>query len=180
MTSEELKRLLLGPTLYRLDTVLSTRLVPILYAFGLAAIFVWAINHLFWSFGSNFGNGLWGLIEIAVFGGLSLIVLRVVCEAVLVFFKSHEAATESVARTRISSSLLDEVKDAISDLADADEDIVTVSEPVRTTPTPPTPPSPPVVRPSSEIVATDLPVRGPTVRRTAKRTPRPKVPPAST
>ncbi len=47
MTSDDIKRLLLGPTLFRLDTVLSTRLVPILYAVGLAAIFVWAVNHLF-------------------------------------------------------------------------------------------------------------------------------------
>jgi hypothetical protein len=171
MTSDELRRLLLGPTLFRLDTVLAGKLVPILYAVGLAAIFVGAINHLFWSFGTNFGNGLWGIVEIIVFGLLALIVLRVVCEAVLVFFKAHEGATERVASTRISSSLLDEVKDAIHDLAEAEEDSITITEPVHT---PPSPPMPPAVRPPTEIVATDLPVRGPTVRRSARRTPKPK------
>ncbi len=68
MTSDDLKRIFLGPTLFRLDTVLSPRLVPILYATGLAAILLWAVAHLFATFGSSFGNGLWGLLEIVVFG----------------------------------------------------------------------------------------------------------------
>ena len=31
MTSDDLKRIFLGPTLFRLDTLLSPRLVPVLY-----------------------------------------------------------------------------------------------------------------------------------------------------
>jgi hypothetical protein len=177
MTSDDMRRLFLGPTLYRLDVILAGRLVPILYAVGLLAILVWAIDHLFLRFESNFVNGLWGIIEIVVFGGLMLIVLRIACEAVLVFFRAHEAATESVARTRISSSLLDEVKDAIHDLAEADETTVTITEPVHRPPSPTVPPAPPVPRPPADIVGSDLPTRGPTVRRTARRTPRPKGPP---
>jgi hypothetical protein len=101
MTSDDLKRLFLGPTLFRLDTVLSPRLVPVLYVAG--------------------------LVEIVVFGGFGLVVLRVVCEALLVFFKTHEEATDSVSRTRISSTLLEEVRDAIADIADEedDEDLIT-------------------------------------------------------
>jgi hypothetical protein len=172
MTSDDMRRLFLGPTLYRLDVILAGRLVPILYAAGLLALLVWAIDHLFLRFESNFVNGLWGIIEVVVFGGLMLIVLRIACEAVLVFFRAHEDATESVSRTRVSSSLMDDVKDALHDLAEADESTVTVSEPVHK------PPSPPAPRPTSDIVASDLPTRGPTVRRTARRTPRPKTPPA--
>src|SRR4051812_8229987 len=118
MTSDDLRRIFMGPTLFRLHTILSPRLVPVLYVTGLASLLLWAVTHLFDSFGRNFGDGLWGLLEIVVFGSFGLVVLRVVCEALLVWFKAHEDATESVSRTRISSSLLEEVRDAIHDIAD--------------------------------------------------------------
>jgi hypothetical protein len=79
MTSDDLKRIFLGPTLFRLDAILSPRLVPVVYVTGLAAILIWAIKHLFATFGVNFGEGLWGLLEIAVFGAFMLVVLRALC-----------------------------------------------------------------------------------------------------
>lgn len=157
MTSDDLKRIFLGPTLFRLDTILSPRLVPVVYLTGLAAILIWAVKHLFATFGSSFGNGLWGLLEILVFGAFFLVVLRVACEALLVYFKAHEAATDAVSRTRISSSLLEDVRDAIHDIADEVEDdddlIMPATDPV----------------PDIEIT----PPRSP--RRTARRTPGPKL-----
>jgi len=127
MTGDDLRRIFLGPTLFRLDTILSPRLVPVLYASGLAAILLWAVSHLFESFGRAFGDGLWGLLEIAVYGGFAVVVLRAACEALLVYFKANEAAADSVSRTRISSSLLEDVRDAIHDIADEedDEDMIT-------------------------------------------------------
>ena len=122
MTSDDLKRIFLGPTLFRLDTVLSPRLIPVLYVTGLATLLLWAVTHLFDTFARNFGDGLWGLLEIVVFGGFGLVVLRVGCEALLVFFKAHEEATDSVSRSRISSTLLEEVRDAIHDIADEEDD----------------------------------------------------------
>ena len=90
MTSDDLKKIFLGPTLFRLDTILSPKLVPILYATGLASLLLWAVTHLFATFGRNFGDGLWGLLEIAVFGLLGLVTLRIVCEALLVYFKDED------------------------------------------------------------------------------------------
>jgi hypothetical protein len=162
MTSDDLKRIFLGPTLFRLDTILSPRLVPVLYLTGLGAILIWAVQHLFATFGSSFGNGLWGLLEIVVFGAFFLVVLRVACEALLVFFKANEAATESVSRTRIASSLLDDVRDAIEDIAGEDEDV----DPEDLI-TPATVPLPDIDAPRPP------PPRGP--RRTARRTPSPKL-----
>lgn len=146
MLGEDLRKIFLGSTLFRLDTLLATRLVPIFYATGLAALLLWAVTHLFSTFGRTFGDGLWGLLEIAVFGLLSLLVLRIVCEVLLVFFKTHEVATKTVALSRMPSSLADDVSDAISDIA-ADEDDVFADE------TPEVPPT--------------------TVRRTARRSPPP-------
>ncbi|MEO8756791.1 MAG: DUF4282 domain-containing protein [Devosia sp.] len=157
MTSDDLRRIFMGPTLFRLDTILSPRLVPVLYVTGLATLLLWAVTHLFDSFGRNFGDGLWGLLEIAVYGGFGLVVLRTVCEALLVWFKTNESATDSVSRTRISSSLLDEVRDAIHDIADEEDDEDQI--------TPATVPAPDV-----EIT---LPRGGP--RRTARRSPGPKM-----
>jgi hypothetical protein len=160
MTSDDLKRIFLGPTLFRLDTILSPRLVPVVYVTGLAAILIWAIKHLFATFGVSFGEGLWGLLEIAVFGAFMLVVLRALCEAALVFFKANESATDSVSRTRISSTLLEDVRDAIHDIADDEDDMMDVDDMI----TPATVPAPDV-----EIT----PPRGP--RRTARRTPGPKM-----
>jgi hypothetical protein len=123
MTSDDLKRLLTRQTLFRLDAILSPKLVPILYALGLASILLWAINHFFFRFGMGFGNGLWGILEIAVFGLAGFVALRIVCEALLVWFKAHENDGENVHRSRYSASLLDEVRDAIRDLAEHGDDI---------------------------------------------------------
>jgi len=174
MTLDDLKRLFTRQTLFRLDAILSPRLVPIFYALGLAGILLWAISHLFWSFAFGFGNGLWGLLEIAVFGLLLLVGLRILCEALLVWFKAHEQSGETVNRSRYSASLLDEVRDAIRDLAEegespdyseADEYITPATEPA------------PYVPPATE------PQRGPATtagethkapRRTARRSTPPK------
>jgi hypothetical protein len=147
MLGDDLRKIFLGPTLFRLDTILATRLVPILYASGLAALLLWAVTHLFATFGRTFGDGLWGLLEIVVFGLLALVSLRIVCELLLVFFKSHEVTTKAVALSRLPSSLADEVSDAIGDIAAEEEDF-----PIED-PTPEIPPS--------------------TVRRTARRSPPP-------
>lgn len=170
MTLDDLKRLLTRQTLFRLDAILSPRLVPIFYALGLAAILLWAISHFFFRFGTSFGDGLWGLLEIAVFGLLSLVGLRIGCEALLVWFKSQEATGDTVQRSRFSASLLDEVRDAIRDLAEegderdfaeADEYITPATEPL------------PQVKPAEEARREPATKPGEThkPRRTAKRTP---------
>lgn len=152
MTWDDLKRLFLSPTLFRLDAMLAPRLVPVVYFLGLIAILLWAVSHLFWTFGSNFGNGLWGLLEIVVFGLLWLVLLRIACEAVLVFFRAHDTEIRAMERTRLPSSLVDDLRDAIHDLAEEDE-------------------FPPPAEPPPGSGPLDPPVRGPVVKRTAKRTP---------
>lgn len=138
MTLDDLKKIFLSPTLFRLETILSPRLVPVLYATGLAALLLWSVGHLFASFGRNFGDGLWGILEIAVYGSLFLLLLRVICEVLLVFFKANEATTRAVSISRVPSSLMDEVRDAISDIADESPDVDETSEgvssPTGTTP----------------------------------------------
>lgn len=145
MTLDDLKKIFLSPTLFRLDTILSPKLVPVLYGVGLLSLLLWAVGHLFLTFGRNFGDGLWGLLEIAVYGALGLIVLRVVCEVLLVFFKANETVTRTVAVSRLSGSLVDEVRDAIHDIAEESgfdetdytetevEDEISPSTPVRRT-----------------------------------------------
>lgn len=123
MTLDDLKRLFTRQTLFRLDSIISPKLVPILYAVGLAAILLWAISHLFWTFSFGFGIGLWGLLELVVFGLLYFIALRIGCEALLVWFKTHEQSGETVNRSRYSASLLDEVRDAIRDLAQGEDNL---------------------------------------------------------
>ena len=119
---DDLRKLLSGPTLFRLDTVLAGRLVPIFYFLGLVAVGLWAVDHLFASFAYNFGQGLWGILEIIVYGPLWLLALRIISEVLLVFFKAHEASATAVGRTRGGNSLIDDVGEAIHDLATDDDD----------------------------------------------------------
>jgi hypothetical protein len=118
---EDLRKTLLGPALYRLDGMIAIRLVPVFYALGLGAIFLWAVDHLVNSFASNFAQGLWGILEIVVYAPLALVTLRIVTEAVLLFFRAHEALSASVGRGRSTVSLADEVRDAIHELAEDNE-----------------------------------------------------------
>jgi len=171
MTLDDLKRLFTRQTLFRLDAILSPRLVPILYALGLAAILLWAISHLFWSFGSGFGEGLWGLLVIAVFGLLALVSLRILCEALLVWFKAHEQSGETVNRSRFSASLLDEVRDAIRDLAEEGEDPDYAEADEYITPATEPPPFVPPVPPATPAPSDKEPAPPKAPRRTAKRTP---------
>ncbi|WP_417308810.1 DUF4282 domain-containing protein [Devosia sp.] len=140
MTLDDLKKIFLGPTLFRLETILSPRLVPVLYFVGLMALLLWAVIHLFATFGRDFGDGLWGLLEIVVFGTLGLLVLRVVCEVLLVFFKTHETVARTVGLSLISSPLTEDVREAIHDIAaeedaadedDLEDDVATPSKPAR-------------------------------------------------
>lgn len=145
MKLDDVKRLLTRQTLFRLDSILSPKLMPIFYALGLAGILLWIVSHFFFRFSQGFGNGLWGILEIAVFGLLAFVALRILCEALLVWFKNHETAGETVQRSRFSASLLDEVRDAIRDLAeegDADKDYAEAAEYMTpaTDPAPYTPP----------------------------------------
>ncbi|UXN72667.1 DUF4282 domain-containing protein [Devosia sp. A8/3-2] len=176
MTLDDLKRLFTRQTLFRLDAILSPKLVPILYALGLAGILLWAVSHLFWSFGFGFGNGLWGLLEIAVFGLLSLVSLRIACEALLVWFKTNEASGETVNRSRYSASLLDEVRDAIRDLAEEGEDTDYAEADEYITPATDPAPYVPPTQPSPDAPCAPATSSGEVFkpRRTAKRTPPPK------
>lgn len=133
---DDLRKLLSSTQLFRLDKLITARLVPIFYALGLAAIGLWAIDHLFASFAFNFGQGLWGILEIIVYGPLWLVALRIVCELILVFLKAHDASAAAVDLGQSGrTALLDEVGDAIHDLADDDDDILSPG------PTPPAPPA---------------------------------------
>jgi hypothetical protein len=171
MTSDDLKRLLTRQTLFKLDAILSPKLVPIFYALGLAAILLWAVSHFFYRFGSGFGDGLWGILEIVVFGLAAFVGLRIGCEALLVWFKTHEATGESVNRSRYSASLLDEVREAIRDLAEEGEtsDYAEADEYY----TPATEPPPSIVPETGEVRREPSTAAGEPFkpRRTAKRTP---------
>jgi hypothetical protein len=155
MTLDDVKKIFLSPTLFRLDTILSPKLVPLLYAVGLMSLLLWAVAHLFLSFGRNFGDGLWGLFEIAVYGALGVIALRVICEVLLVFFKANEAVVRTVSLSRVSAPLIDEVRDAIHDIASASEEADDYTE--------------------TEVEDLVVPSSGP-IRRSARRSPPPPPP----
>lgn len=142
MKFDDIKRLATGSTLFDLKRIIAPRLVTIGYLLGLGAIALWATNHFFFSFRFGFGNGLWGLLEIAVFGLLALVVLRVVCEAVIVYFKAHEneaAQIQVIAPSRPGATLIDDVRDAIEELADQEAETAEPETPVAAAPVVPGP-----------------------------------------
>lgn len=143
MRFDDLRKLATGNVLFNLGRIISPRLVTIVYLLGLASIALWAINHVFATFRFGFGNGLWGLLEIAVFGLLAITVLRIACEAVIVYFRTHAADADDITPARPSASLIDEVREAIEELADQEIDSFEPEpEPVMPAPSSPLTPAP--------------------------------------
>jgi len=122
MRLDDLRKLATGAVLFNLDRIIAPRIVKVLYLLGLAGLLVWAVRHFFESFRWGFGSGLWGILEIGVFGLLGFVVLRVVCEGVLVYFRAHEEEVERAVAPG-SGSLLDDVRDAIEELAGEEPDV---------------------------------------------------------
>jgi hypothetical protein len=161
MTSDDLRRIFEDNTLFRMNSVLGARLIPLLYTVGLFAFLLWGIEHLFATFGQSFGAGLWGLLQIVAYGALGILLLRVLSEMLLIYFRANEATVDLINHSRTgSASLIEDVRDAIRDIADEDDDILDVDDLI----TPATVPAP-------DVGIT--PPRGP--RRTARRTPGPKL-----
>ncbi|WP_421950216.1 DUF4282 domain-containing protein [Pelagibacterium sp.] len=164
MRFDDLRKLATGSVLFNLGRIISPRLVTILYLLGLAAIGLWAVNHFFSSFRFGFGNGLWGLLEIGVFGLLAFVALRIVCEAVIVFFRANSVEAETYEPTHMGASLIDDVREAIEDLADQEPDPV---EPVAPAPVAPTPPAPTTPTAEEPAVMPDADAPKPAAKRRA-------------
>ncbi|MCB1516526.1 MAG: DUF4282 domain-containing protein [Hyphomicrobiaceae bacterium] len=160
---EDFRKLLDSNVLSGLDRAIMPRLMRLFYLTGLAAIALWAVNHLFFSFRFGFFNGLWGLLEIAVFGLLAIFVLRLAAELSVTYFRANATHTEPTAAQSSSPlSLVDEVRGAIEELA---QDEKPAREPLQTDPVP--------------AVAAPKPTATRKPRRTAKRTsPQAKTPKA--
>jgi uncharacterized membrane protein len=132
MTPDDLRRLSTSPTLFNLDRLIAPRIIKMLYLLGLAAIVMWAITHLFATFAASFGEGLWGLLEIAVFGLFFFVVLRIACEALIVFFRQNQATMDKTAAARSSANIIDDVRDALEELAEDEEEPAAGAKPAST------------------------------------------------
>jgi len=133
MTLEDMKKLATSGTIFNLDRMIAPKIIKILYLLGLGAIGIWTIRHLFGSFAESFAAGIWGLLEIGVIGLGSFVLLRVVCETLMIFFKKNAEHITLEPSTRPAMSIFDDVKDAIEELA---EDDVTFEEQKAIEPTP--------------------------------------------
>ncbi|WP_051332150.1 DUF4282 domain-containing protein [Cucumibacter marinus] len=123
MTPDDLKKLSTSPTLFNLDRLIGPRIIKLFYLLGLGAIVLWAVSHLFATFGTSFGAGLWGLLEIAVFGLLAFVVLRLVCEGLIVFFRANAKVLDAeTVQPQPQTSIFDDVRDALEELAEEEEE----------------------------------------------------------
>jgi len=168
MSPDDISRIFSRSVLLGLDQIVSPRLIKVAYPLGLVAIALWAISHFVFTFSLGFGEGVWGLIEIVVYGLLYVIGLRVACELLLVFFREHAHSARPMGATQAHSSLIDEVRDAIEDLATEDEDGAAEAARAASRPTPrPTPAAPPPAAVPAAAASRPAPKPRP---RTAKRT----------
>ncbi|RDE09784.1 DUF4282 domain-containing protein [Pelagibacterium lacus] len=157
MKMDDLRKLATGNVVFNLNRIIAPKLVRILYLLGLAAILLWAVAHFFGTFRFGFGSGLWGLLEIAVYGLLALVVLRIVCEAVLVYFGTHATDPEEYTPPASRGSLFDDVRDAIEDLAETEDDDRPVTPPAPPPSTPASRPAQPVAEEPAVMPRADTP-----------------------
>lgn len=167
MSFEEFGKILNRTLLLSMDRISGPRLVRFAYLLGLAVAAVWALSHFFATFRTGFGDGLWGLLEIAVFGLFGLTVLRVVCEALIVYFEANKDAVRAATRSEAPTSLIDEVRDAIEQLGEEE----TAPLPVAAKPIKPAAPKA-IAAASAAATKRAVPVRR--TPRTAKRSPKAK------
>lgn len=182
MKLDDLTKLATGSVLFSLDRIIVPKLLTLVYLLGLVGIALWGLDHLFDTFRFGFGNGIWGLVEVIVFGLLAFVALRTACEIILIFYKANEHVAQSAMTPQTKDSLFDDVADAIEDLAEEED-----REPQKLTP--PKPPKRPVAKsrttgkastarkPATVKPATTKSTTTPkrtAARRTARRTPRPK------
>jgi hypothetical protein len=164
MTLEEFGKFLNRTLFLSLDRISGARLVRVVYILGLAVAVIWGLDHFFVTFRASFWDGLWGLLEIAVFGLFGITVLRMICEGLIVYFEANSEAVRAASQHEVQTSLIDEVRDAIEQLGEEENDKKPVAEletvkPQRTA-------KPPA------IASIKAPVRR--TPRTAKRSPKPK------
>jgi hypothetical protein len=128
MSFEEFAKLLNRTLLLSLDRINGPSLVRMVYLLGLAVAALWGVSHIFATFRSGFGDGLWGLLEIGVYGLFGLSLLRVVCEALIVYFEANKDAMATATRAESSTNLIDEVRDAIEQLSEDEKDEKALAE----------------------------------------------------
>ncbi len=180
MTLDDLKKLATGNVLLSLDRVIVPRLIRVVYLLGLAGIGLWALDHLFDAFRFGFGNGLWGLLEVVIFGLLAFVALRALCEIVLIYYKANEKVVSAAMEPPSSASLIDDVAGAIEDLAQQEDQPpaqLTRSRPTRaaTTGTRSASAAKPAAKTAAKPASKpSTPKARSAPRRTARRTPRPK------
>lgn len=131
MNTDDMKKLATSGTIFNLDRMIAPKIIKLLYLLGLGMIALWSINHLFATFADSFGSGLWGILEVGIFGLGAFVALRVACETLLVFFKKNEKLIEVQQPVRPAFSIFDDVKGALEELAEDD-----VSEEVEALPEP--------------------------------------------
>lgn len=178
MTLDDLKKLATGSVLFSLDRIIVPRLLTLIYLLGLAGIGLWGLDHLFDGFRFGFGNGLWSLIEVVVFGLIAFVALRTLCEVLLIFFKTNEAVAETAPKPSSSASLIDDVAGAIEDLAgEEDKEPAQLDAPKpakRTTRSSASRGSTTSSRSKPATPKASGTAKRTTTRRTARRTPKPK------
>ncbi len=182
MRFDDLKKLFTGPVLIRLDRIITPKLITLFYLSGLAGIGLLGMNHLFFSFRYGLGNGLWGVLEIAIFGTLAFIALRAICEFALIYFETHKDVVARFSQSRVMSAaptLIEEVQEAIEDLArddaehnDTAQNAVPDATRVEQTSAAKTTPQSTRARQSQGKTATGKTPKRASPRRTAKRAPK--------
>lgn len=116
MSFEELGKTLNRSLFVSLDKIGGKPLVKGFYALGITAVALWAINHLFYTFSLGFGAGLWGLVEITVFGLFFITGLRILSEVFIVYLQAHSVDAEAASTNEVPATLVDEVREAIEEL----------------------------------------------------------------
>ncbi len=113
---EYLKKIILG-NLFSLNRIIAPKLVHILYFLVLIAIALVAISRFFGALSLGFGAVLWAFFEILVFSLIAFVLLRIFCEMIIIYFHKNKQIVEQITRPKVRVSLLDEVKEAIEELA---------------------------------------------------------------
>lgn len=168
--------------LFNLNTFITPQIIKIFYLVGMGTIALRLLQAIIAALSSGFFNGMAGLLAAIATAIFSLLVLRVVVEVIIIYFKNNDALMNMADVDLEDQDIFDDVKDSFNSLFPGDDDDLDLDldEPE----TPPKPAAKPAATPAAAkpkstrakpaTKAKSAPKAKPATKRATKRTLPPK------
>lgn len=108
--------------LFNLNTFITPQIIKIFYLVGMATIGLKFLQAIIAALSTGFFNGIAGILVAVATAIFSFLILRIVVEAIVIYFKNNEALMDIAEKSLEEQDIFDDVKDSFNSLFPGDED----------------------------------------------------------